>query len=101
MSSSPKKPKLKASDISKFYGKDSEDVDQWIEKVPAIFEDSGVRDSDLLQRLLLVLQGNALTWFTQLGKERHALKTWHDWQLAIRNAFYMPNHPANLRRQCL
>lgn len=100
-SSAPNKPKLKASDLPKFYGKDSEDVDQWIEKVSAIFEYSGVHDSDLLQQLPLVLQGNALTWFTQLGKERHALRTWHDWQLAIRNAFYMPNHRANLRRQCL
>jgi hypothetical protein len=100
-SSAPNKPKLKASDLPKFYGKDREDVDQWIEKVSAIFEYSGVHDSDLLQQLPLVLQGNALTWFTQLGKERHALRTWHDGQLAIRSAFYMPNHRANLRRQCL
>jgi hypothetical protein len=99
--SAPHKPKLKASDLPKFTGRDNEDVDQWIEKVTAIYEYSGVHDSDLLQQLPLVLQGNALNWFTQLGKERHALKTWHDWQLAIRNAFYMPNHRANLRRQCL
>ncbi|KAJ9091541.1 hypothetical protein QFC21_007166 [Naganishia friedmannii] len=100
-SSAPHHPKLKASDLPKFSGKDNEDVDQWIEKVSAIFEYSGVHDSDLLQQLPLVLQGNALTWFTQLGKDRLALRTWHDWQLAIRNAFYMPNHRANLRRQCL
>jgi hypothetical protein len=49
----------------------------------------------------LVLQDNALTWFTQLGRDRHSLQTWSDWQLAIINAFYMPNHRANLRRQCL
>ncbi|GHJ89511.1 hypothetical protein NliqN6_5913 [Naganishia liquefaciens] len=97
----PHKPKLKASDLPKFSGKDHEDVDQWIEKVTAIYEYSGVHDTDLLQQLPLVLQGNALTWFTQLGKERHSLKTWHSWQIAIRNAFYMPNHRANLRRQCL
>jgi hypothetical protein len=101
MSSSPNKPKLKASDLPKFYGKDSEDVDQRIEKVSAIFEYSGVHDSDLLQQLPLVLQGIALTWFTQLGKERHALRTWHNWQLAFRNAFYMPNHGASLERRCL
>lgn len=99
--SAPHKPKIKASDLPKFNGRDNEDVDQWIEKVSAIFEFSGVQDSDLLQQLPLILQGNALTWFTQLGKERHALRTWNDWQLAIRNAFYMPNHRANLRRQCL
>ncbi|KAJ9112497.1 hypothetical protein QFC22_006244 [Naganishia vaughanmartiniae] len=99
--STPHHPKLKASELPKFSGKDNEDVDQWIEKVSAIFEYSGVHDSDLLQQLPLVLQGNALTWFTQLGKDRLALRTWYDWQLAIRNAFYMPNHRANLRRQCL
>ncbi|KAJ9095928.1 hypothetical protein QFC20_006529 [Naganishia adeliensis] len=86
-SCAPHKPKIKASDLPKFSGKDTEDVDQWIEKVSAIFEYSGVHDSDLLQQLPLVLQGNALTWFTQLGKGRHSLKAWHDWQLAIRNAF--------------
>jgi hypothetical protein len=34
----PHRPKIKASDLPKFYGKDNEDVDQWIEKVSAIFE---------------------------------------------------------------
>jgi hypothetical protein len=97
----PHRPKIKASDLSKFYGKGNEDVVQWIEKVPAIFEYSGMSDSDLLQQLPLVLQRNDLTWFTQLGKERHALKHCHDWQLTIKNAFYMPNHRANLQRQCL
>lgn len=57
-SSAPNKPKLKASDLPKFFGKDSEDVDQWIGKVSAIFEYSGVHDSDLLQQLPLVLRGN-------------------------------------------
>ena len=47
--SSPHHPKLKASDLPKFSGKDNEDVDQWIEKMSAIFEYSGVHDSDLLQ----------------------------------------------------
>jgi hypothetical protein len=29
--------KLKASDFPNFYGKDNEDIDEWIEKVSAIF----------------------------------------------------------------
>ncbi|KAJ9115481.1 hypothetical protein QFC22_005239 [Naganishia vaughanmartiniae] len=58
--SAPNKPKLKASDLPRL-GKDREDVDQWIEKVSAIYEYSGVNDSDLLQQLPLVLRGNALT----------------------------------------
>lgn len=93
--------KIKASDLPKFSGKDHEDVDQWIEKVTAIYEYSGIRDSDLLQQLPMVLQGNAQTWFVGLGKRRHRLHNWSDWQQAIRNAFYLPNHKANLRRQCL
>ncbi|KAJ9118443.1 hypothetical protein QFC24_006089 [Naganishia onofrii] len=36
--SAPNRPKLKASDLPKFSGKDNEDVDQWIEKVSAIYE---------------------------------------------------------------
>jgi hypothetical protein len=94
--------RLKASDLPKFNGRDNEDVDQWIEKVTAIFDFSGASNAALLQQLPLILQGNALTWFTQLGREkRSTFLTWDHWQTAIRNAFYMPNHRANLRRQCL
>ncbi|KAJ9093739.1 hypothetical protein QFC21_006336 [Naganishia friedmannii] len=89
--------KIKSSDLPKFYGKDHEDVDQWIEKVTAIFEYSNMRNNELLQHLPMILQGNALQWFTQLGARRHRYATWKEWQDAIRNAFYMPNHKANLR----
>jgi hypothetical protein len=79
----PNKPKLKASDLPKFSGKDNEDVDQWIEKVSAIYEYSGVHDSDLLQQLPLVLQGNALTWFTQLGTTGNLQSKMHSICLTI------------------
>jgi hypothetical protein len=46
--SAPHKPKIKVSDLPKSSGRDTEDVDQWIEKVSAIYEYSGVHDSDLL-----------------------------------------------------
>jgi hypothetical protein len=50
----------------------------------------------------MVLQGNALTWFTQLVNiRRSTLVTWKDWQKALHNAFYLPNHKSALRRQCL
>lgn len=75
--------KIKASDLLKFGGKDHEDVDRWIEKVNAIYGYSGIRDSDLLQQLPMVLQGNAQTWFVGLGKRRHRLHNWSDWQQAI------------------
>lgn len=94
--------KLKASDLPKYNGRDNEDIDQWIEKVTAISEFSNCQDSGLLQRLPMILQGKALTWFTQLGREkRNPLLTWAQWQLALRNAFYLPNHKSTLRRQCL
>ena len=63
--------RIKSSDLPKFHGKDHEDVDQWIEKVNAIYEYSGMRDNELLQHLPMILQGNALQWFTQLGARRH------------------------------
>jgi hypothetical protein len=37
--------KLKASDFPSFHGKDNEDMDEWIEKVSAIFEFSGKSDA--------------------------------------------------------
>lgn len=93
--------KITASDLPKFSGKDHEDVDQWIKKLTAIYGYSGIRDSALLQQLPMVLQGNAQTWFVGSGQRRHRLHNWSDWQQAIRNGFYLPNHKANLRRQCL
>jgi hypothetical protein len=60
--------KIKPSDLPKFYGKDNEDVDEWIEKVSAIFTYSRARDIDLLRILPLLLHGNASDWFTTLGE---------------------------------
>jgi hypothetical protein len=50
--------KIKPSDLPKFYGKDTEDVDEWIEKVSAIFTYSRARDIDLLRILPLLLHGS-------------------------------------------
>jgi hypothetical protein len=36
--------KIKPSDLPKFYGKDNEDIDEWIEKVSAIFTPTLVRE---------------------------------------------------------
>jgi hypothetical protein len=94
--------RLKASDFPKFGGRDNENVDDWIAKVSAIAEYSGLSDRDLLQQLPLLLINKASTWFTNLGhNQRSSLSTWKLWQDALCNAFYMPNHRATLRRQCL
>jgi hypothetical protein len=39
--------KLKASDFPNFYGKDNEDVDEWIEKVSAIFGYSSILETPM------------------------------------------------------
>ena len=84
--------KLKPSDLPKFYGKDTEDVDDWIDKVSAITTYSNAKDPELLKLLPLLLNGNASEWFTTLGDEgRRRLNTWDAWKAALRNAFYLPD----------
>ncbi|KAI5454141.1 hypothetical protein NCC49_005131 [Naganishia albida] len=93
--------KIKLSDLPKFYGKDNEDIDEWIEKVSAIFTYSGARDTELLRILPLLLQGNASEWFTTLGDEgRAGLQTWSAWKAALRNGFYLPDHEMTKRMLC-
>lgn len=93
--------KIKPSDLPKFYGKDNEDIDEWIEKVSAIFTYSGAKDIELLRILPLLLQGNASEWFTTLGDEgRASLLTWPAWKAALRNGFYLPDHKMTKRMLC-
>ncbi|KAJ9119919.1 hypothetical protein QFC24_005402 [Naganishia onofrii] len=93
--------KIKASDLPKFYGKDTEDVDEWVEKVSAIFTYSEAKDVELLRILPLLLQGNAAEWFTTLGDEgRSHLVTWSAWKAALRNGFYLPDHEMTKRMLC-
>jgi hypothetical protein len=93
--------KIKPSDLPKFYGKDTEDVDEWVEKVSAIFTYSGAKDTELLRILPLLLQGNAAVWFTSLGDEgRAGLLTWGAWKAALRDGFYLPDHEMTKRMLC-
>lgn len=93
--------KLKPSDLPKFYGKDTEDVDDWIEKVSAITTYSNAKDPELLKLLPLLLNGNASEWFTTLGDEgRRRLNTWDAWKAALRNAFYLPDQEMRKRMMC-
>ncbi|KLT38289.1 hypothetical protein CC85DRAFT_253259, partial [Cutaneotrichosporon oleaginosum] len=95
-------PRLKASELPKFAGKDGEDVDHWISKVDAIFTYSGVSNRDLLQILPLILTGKASNWFANLTPgERDSLTTWELWKDALRNAFHIPNHDVVKRRECM
>ena len=93
--------KIKPSDLPKFYGKDNEDVDEWIEKVSAIFTYSRARDIDFLRILPLLLHGNASEWFTTLGEEGRArLTSWDSWKAALRNGFYLPDHEMTKQMLC-
>jgi hypothetical protein len=68
-----RRPKIKASDLSKFYSNDNTVIDQWNKKVNTIHEYSGTSNIDLLRLLLMKLQDKALTWFNPTGypKESH------------------------------
>jgi hypothetical protein len=93
--------KIKPSDLPKFFGKDNEDVDEWIEKVSAIFTYSQAKDIDLLRILPLLLHGNASEWFTTLGEEGRArLTSWTAWKAALRNGFYLPDHEMTKQMLC-
>lgn len=94
--------KLKASDFPNFYGKENEDIDEWIEKVSAIFEYSGNTDAALLQLLPSLFKANALTWFTSLGRTmRLSLQTWDQWQHTLKEVFEGPDYLESMRRKCL
>ena len=76
--------RIKTSDLPKFSGKDTDDVDTFIEGISAIFEYSHITEEELLRHLPLILTGQASTWFTQLGSERrHSLQHWDDWKNAL------------------
>ncbi|CAO1622711.1 unnamed protein product [Sympodiomycopsis kandeliae] len=86
--------RLKASDLPTFHGlhdKDSGDIDDWIERIEAIYEYSGASESKLLATFPLIFKDNALTWFTGLRERRTELRTWLDWQDALRSRFRPPN----------
>lgn len=84
--------KLRASDFPKFGDYEKDDVDDWIEQVNAIFQYSGATEHQLLKLLPRILEGEALLWFTDLGRNRIHYSTWMDWQDALCNAFRAPNY---------
>lgn len=79
--------KIKAADLPKFSGDSSgEAIDDWIARVSAICEFSGCSDAELLRVLPLVLEKEAVTWFTNLGGRRHEMIRWSQWQTEMRGA---------------
>ncbi|KAJ9110851.1 hypothetical protein QFC19_001360 [Naganishia cerealis] len=91
--------KIKASDLPKFYGNKSADVEVWIEQLSAIFSSNGCTDSEIVALLSMVLKNTALKWFTRLGpKGRSQLHTWTHWQDALRQRFLKANYLAEKKR---
>ncbi|KAJ9092253.1 hypothetical protein QFC20_007427 [Naganishia adeliensis] len=93
--------KIKPAGLPKFFGKDNGDVDEWIEKVSAIFTYSRAKDIDLLRILPLLLHGNASEWFVTLGEEGRArLTSWTAWKAALCSGFYLPDHKMTEQMLC-
>jgi hypothetical protein len=91
--------KVKASDLPKFKGDKTEDVEVWIEQVSAIFEANMCSNSEIVAFLSVILKDNALKWFTRLGpKGRSQYPTWTHWQEALRQRFLKANYLAEKKR---
>lgn len=94
--------KLRPSDFPKYNGLNkTQDIDDWIEQVGAIYEYSQAEEFQLLQILPLLLEDTALEWFTGLRNRRHRYPTWSAWQEALKNAFRPPNYREQLHFQLI
>lgn len=91
--------KIKASDLPKFRGEKTDDVEVWIEQVSAIFEANRCSNSEIVAFLSVILKDTALKWFTRLGpKGRSQFPTWIHWQDALRQRFLKANYLAEKKR---
>lgn len=89
--------RLKPSDFPKFQGSDEQDIDTWISHVSSIFKHSQHPEPQFLALLPMLLQGQALDWFTSLGDQADHFTTWSHWQQALKEAFRGPNYLENLQ----
>jgi hypothetical protein len=98
-SSNKPSPKLKASDLPRFQGEKTDDVEVWIGQVSAIFEANRCSSSEIVALLSVILKDTALKWFTRLGpKGRAKFTSWSHWQDALRQSFVKANYLAEKKR---
>ncbi|EJD51523.1 hypothetical protein AURDEDRAFT_120840 [Auricularia subglabra TFB-10046 SS5] len=85
----------KVRDLPKFSAKKGEDVDVWIAKLTAIYQQMRVPFDHLLANLPMLLSGEARDWITTLAPETRATYlTWDQWSDAMRMEFREANYIA-------
>jgi hypothetical protein len=92
--------KVKASDLPKYGGLDTEDIEVWIERLSAIFEANRVTDTEIIGHISVTLKDNASLWYTKLGSDvRSSLSTWADWKRVLRQRFQKANYATDKKRE--
>ncbi|EJD38122.1 hypothetical protein AURDEDRAFT_172880 [Auricularia subglabra TFB-10046 SS5] len=95
----------KVRDLPKFSAKKGEDVDVWIAKLTAIYQQMRVPFDHLLANLPMLLAGEARDWITTLAPETRATYlTWDQWSDVMRMEFREANYIAKKGqelRQCV
>jgi hypothetical protein len=92
--------KIKASDLPKYSGLDTEDIEVWIERLSAIFEANRVTDAEIIGHISVTLKDNASLWYTKLGSDvRSSLSTWADWKKVLRQRFQKANYATDKKRE--
>lgn len=92
-STAPIQEKFKLDDFPKFTGyNDAQDIDDWIERLDAIYQYSNASEAQLLRKLPLLFKNSALDWMIMLKTQGTLPLTWTDWKDALKNAFRIPNY---------
>jgi hypothetical protein len=92
--------KVKASDLPKYSGLDTEDIEVWIERLSAIFEANRVTDAEITGHISVTLKDNASLWYTKLGSDvRSSLSTWAAWKRVLRQRFQKANYATDKKRE--
>ncbi|AAW46799.1 hypothetical protein CNBM1580 [Cryptococcus deneoformans B-3501A] len=93
---------LKASDLPKFYGRDDDDIVDWVQKISSIKRGSQATDIDILRLLPSLLRSNSLNYYARLSEKEHtSLTTWAAWSKELQDRFFLPNRLADLKERCI
>ncbi|GMK57154.1 hypothetical protein CspeluHIS016_0309940 [Cutaneotrichosporon spelunceum] len=83
----PRGYRLLTQDIPTFGGGDA-NVDEWLEDVTTLIEQSNAKYYEVTQRMPVILKGPAKKWLRTLSREKlRELRTWDDWCAILRKAF--------------
>jgi hypothetical protein len=62
------KMRLKPDSLPRFFGSKTDDVEDWLERVNAIYEGTNCEEGELLASLPLILKGKAFRWYYKMRK---------------------------------